>query len=219
MDGVPKQVRMMRFDGTRAVRNGRAEFADVGFFQFHEAVVKAIGGRGEDRHAGLFGQAKYFENVVQRTGQRLVDEERLFGGNHRARLFEMGASIDAFEQHAIHIPAQIVDRGFEFHAVILLNLRREILHPISAARNIGAEGLERRHYLRSRDMLRKIRLIEHLRELDDVRSVEADNSDAEIIRARTLEIAKAARLPARKARVFMRGGRVSQIQPRCRKAS
>ena len=53
------------------------------------------------------GQARDLARILQRGGQRLVDEQRLMRGDHGARLLQVHAAVHAFEQHGIHVAAQL----------------------------------------------------------------------------------------------------------------
>ncbi len=128
---------MVRFEVGRAVGDGAADFADIGFLHLHEAVVKAIRRRAEHRNIGFLGKAIDFDGVAQVSGHGLIDVHRFAGLEDRASLFEVGAAIDAFQQHDIHLLAHRFDCWINLHAVLFLKLLGIAFDPRRTRRDVG----------------------------------------------------------------------------------
>ena len=57
----------------------------------------------------MFGSHIDRHGVDQRSCQRLVDEYRFAASKYRNRLLEVGATIDTFQKHGIHLRQQLIN--------------------------------------------------------------------------------------------------------------
>src|SRR5207244_3603690 len=78
-------------------------------------------------------------------GHRLVDEDRLAGGEDGLRLLQVGPPVHAFEQDEIHALQQFVDGIDDGNAVLFPQLFRIAGDTVSVPRNVRAAAGVRRH--------------------------------------------------------------------------
>ena len=102
MDAVPEQVGVVLFEAARAVGVSAMDLADgriVAHLLEHRAEAERRAGEAGD--LGLVGEPEDFDHVGQRRGHRLIDEQRLAGGDHRPGLFQVRPPVDALQQDGV----------------------------------------------------------------------------------------------------------------------
>src|SRR5688572_33105873 len=100
MHCIPGEVQVVMF-----LHRSRAPNIDAnGIWSFHccRKLTEAQGRGTEPRHPCLFSKARDFTCVLQRRGERLVNEQRLPPGYHFLCLREVNSSIPAFKENGIY---------------------------------------------------------------------------------------------------------------------
>ena len=82
-----------------------------------DLAAEAERGGGVDGSVGFVGDAVDGEDVGERGGGRLIDEDRLAFGDG-AELFQVGAAVDAFEHERVALFGQLVERVDDFDALL-----------------------------------------------------------------------------------------------------
>ena len=178
VDAVPEQIGMVAFDGHRAggfaadhVADGFVRGGGLNFFR--EAERR----RREDGRLCFVGDAVDREQVGERAGGRLIDEDRLAFGDG-AELFQVRAAIDAFEQDGVGFGRQLFERVDDLDAFFAE------LFDVASTRFLlsGISGLPPgKAAMTSTSAKRAGRfgVVDELGERDDVRRVAADDADAD----------------------------------------
>src|ERR1051326_8831160 len=140
MDCVPRQIElMMFFEWSGAPRRGAFHQAGARIPRLSETQA----GGAEPRHAGIFRKLRDGARVIECGCERLIDEDRLVARHGLARLRKMGATVDAFDQDAIHQAAKIGDSVDDSDAPFLAQLFREVFDARAARFDVGASAFER----------------------------------------------------------------------------
>ena len=183
--GAPKPRGIVKWTGVRfsdfAKMVGAQNFADGAVADGLCVLAVTERRRAEHGHAGFPREAEDFDHVLQRTGHRFVDVERLAGFDDRSGLFEMRPAIDALEHDGVHVPAQFLDAVVNLHAVCLAHFRRVDLDTRPTRFDVRTPAFERGGNPRARDVVRALRVVEQRGEGGHVRGVEADHANAQIL--------------------------------------
>ena len=105
-------------------------------------------------------------------------------GNHRPRLFQVNASIDAAEKHGIHFREQRCDVRNNLDAPLGADLFGVLIDARDAAFDIFAASFIGGHDAGAGNVILRARFaVEHLGEGGDVGGVRTDNAEADIGRS------------------------------------
>jgi hypothetical protein len=150
----------------------------VGELHRRPDLAPAQARRTEPADTRPLGDSVDLARVFERAGERFVDEHRqlLPGGRDFPKLRQMFAAVDALEQDRVHFPDQRLDVRHDLDAPLLGQFLGVIVDPSGGTGDIRAAALEGRHNLRSRDVVRAGRIVQHLAEGRNVRRISADNS-------------------------------------------
>src|SRR5579859_6369436 len=96
------------------------------------------------------------------------------------RLFEMWPAIDAFEQHGIHILAELFDRVVEGDLVFLLQRLGELVDSRRTGMDILAAAFKRGDDFAAWDVAFKRRVVQSFGKGNDVGGVAADDADTKL---------------------------------------
>src|SRR5258706_13477878 len=118
---------MMLFERARAPDVGAAEVRGL---EICDAVSESR--RAEPWHAGRFRQPGDFARVLERRGERLVDEQGLTRADDIARLGQVHAAVDAREQHAVDAATELLDRVDDLDPVFVAQLTGESVDAVPA---------------------------------------------------------------------------------------
>ena len=180
MDAIPVEIGVVRLEAGGAGRIGRLYLADRALGDRLRARGETERGRTEIDHAGLLGGLLKTDDVGQRPCDRLVDEDRLAGLQHREHLLEVHAAVVGFQHHEVDLRAELLDRvdDLDAHA---LEFRRILRDTGSALRDVLAALCERMRHAEAGELgdvggiLRPF--VEDRREGHGVRGIEADDAD------------------------------------------
>ena len=111
----------------------------------------------------------------------------------RRDLREMRTAIEAFNQHCIDHPAQLLDRTNARNTELLHHRFRITLHPFRARRHVGTARLHRRHDARAGHVSWRFRYVQQFGECDAMRRIEADDAELQILRGTDAHIANTKR--------------------------
>ena len=103
------------------------------------------------------------------------------GGNHRAGLLQMHASIYAGEKYGIHFGEERCDIGHNLDAPLRANLFGKLIDARNAAFDIFAAAFVGSHHARAGDVILSCRVaVEELGERRDVGGIRADYAETDI---------------------------------------
>ena len=153
VNAIPKQVGMMRFEMGRAVGLAAEHFAMFAGTGREGGLGKSQRGGAEHRHVVALGQAVNLQAIVERAGERFVDEERFAGLDDVGGVLEVRPAIDVFDHHRVHVEAHLGDGGVEFDTPLVGQFGRVFFHTRIARLDVGAAVLDGGHDFASRDVV------------------------------------------------------------------
>ena len=179
MYAVPEQIRMRFFEVRGAGGFGAEDGADAAGADSLRAGGETQRRGSEDGDSLFAGEAENLEGSGESAAQRFVDINGFFGGDHGARLFEVGASVHALDHDGIDPAAHVFDGVADFDPVGILKGRGKFLHAADAGRDVRAAAFEGRDHARAGDVTGGLWVVQDFGEGGDVGGVEADDPEAE----------------------------------------
>lgn len=125
------------------------------------------------------GEADDLDGVFEGAGEGLVDEDGFFRGESLAELFEVGAAVDAFDQNSVNVGREFRDRGVDFDTVFFDEILGVAIDAGGARFDIGAAAFEGCDDFPAGNVVGGGGVVEGFGKCDDVRGIEADDTEAE----------------------------------------
>ena len=94
----------------------------------------------------------------------------------------MNPAVHAFEQDRVHLGAEFLDARHDAHAELFAQLPGVSLHAGRTRFKVRTAALEGRHHFPAVDMFLGLGIVQDLGEGDDMRSVETNHPEAQILR-------------------------------------
>ena len=129
MDAIPVEIRVVRLEAGRAGRVSRLDLTNGALGDRLGARGKAEGRGAEIDHAGFLRGFLEADDVGERARNRLIDEDRLTGLQHRQDLLEVHAAVIGLEHHEVDLRTKLLDRidDLDAHALEASGIFRHAL--------------------------------------------------------------------------------------------